>query len=164
MNLLEYKQEELKILSKDKDHISYKWLKWFLDNAEYKTSVNIKMSKELGKNSQVKMCYKNSLDNIHNKDIQYIEGYIYSKLCPVPLDHAYLMDGKGYIVDPTMGISNKKEQFKKQGLDDSKYISKMSDNQYLGVSIDKETLIKMVIKRKTYDNNLTSLFLEHRDI
>jgi len=164
MNLLEYKKRELETMSNDKNDVSYKYLKWFLDNAIYIKDINKSMSHELGLKAEVKNCYRNSFNNIWKQGLRYVEGYIFSKPCPIPLEHAFLIDDNNMIVDPTMGIPEelKAKQFKKQGIEyiPNKHKSDITQNEYLGIVIDNKTISSIICKRQTYDNNLIELYLK----
>ena len=161
MNLLEYKKHELEQMSNYKNDISYKYLKWFLNKAEYITDTNLTMSRKLGLKAVVKDCYGNSFRN--RKGLRYYEGYIWSKLCPIPLEHAYLVDNENKIVDPTLGIPEhiKVKQFKKLYNYKYKKTDSLKNNQYIGIHVPDNILMPLVLKRKTYENNLIELFLKN---
>jgi len=148
MNLLQFKQNELKMFhEKFKDDACFKFLKWFMNDSIYITDINLELSKELSKNAEPKSCYANCFRILHKTNLRYIEGYVYSKKLPIPIEHAYMIDENNKIVDPTLAINESKTGM-------------LQDQQYLGKIIDKTTLTNMLMKRKTYDNNLIELYLK----
>lgn len=74
-------------------------------------------------------CYKNALELLYVSDeYTYVEGYL--SVCGVPIQHAWCVKD-GLVVDPTIPNPDK-------------------DWEYMGVSFDKQFVIKTVMKRKRY--------------
>ncbi len=174
-NILEFKMMELKLLekSKEKGNImsnQYKYLKWFLDNSEHFTDVDIDSSHTVSRqhDCQVKSCYYNcwkvvSCGNL--KNLRYFEGYVWSKRVPIPLEHCWLVDSKGKVIDPTLIISGdlaykqmKKEypQWTRKDFDTSK---KRFGDEYYGIEFPIPYLNKLVFKHRKTGGFLIELFL-----
>ena len=170
-HILEFKKMELKLLSKSNNMSNqYKYLKWFLDNSEFFNDVDIDSSHTVSRENdcQVKSCYYNCWKAIscgNLKNLRYFEGYVWSKRVPLPLEHSWLVDSKGKVVDPTLIITGelaykqmKKEYptFKKKDFVDDK---KRYGDEYFGVEFPLTYLNKLVFKHRKTGGFLIELFL-----
>ena len=163
---------ELKLLNKSKHSGNQlKYLKWFLKNAEHFADVDIDTSHTVSREYEcvVKSCYHNcwkivSCGNL--KNLRYFEGYVWSKRVPIPLEHSWLVDSKGKVIDPTLIITGElaykqmKKEYKnierKHFTDDDK---KRYGDEYYGVEFPIKDLNKLVFKHKKTGGFLIELFL-----
>ena len=78
-----------------------------------------------------KLCYKNCVDAILSRsDLHYCEGYGIDKDLPIPLYHAWLVNDKGEVIDPTW--------------------LKKRKTIYLGVVFNKEFVLKTLNEIQQY--------------
>ena len=170
-NILSFKEQELKLLSKSKSMSNqYKYLKWFLDNSKHFTDVDIDTSHTVSRehDCQIKSCYYNcwkivSCGNLNN--LRYFEGYVYSERVPIPLEHSWLVDSKGKVIDPTLIITGQlaykqmKKEYRnikrKDFVDDKKRFG----DEYFGIEFPIPYLNKLVMKHKATGGFLIELFL-----
>ncbi len=170
-HILEFKKMELKLLSKTKSMSNqYKYLKWFTDNAEHFTDVDIDTSHTESRehDCQVKSCYHNCWKVIacgNLKNLRYFEGYVWSKRVPIPLEHSWLVDSKGKVIDPTLIITGELayKQMKKEyrNIERKHYVDdkKRFGDEYYGVEFPIQYLNKLVFKHKKTGGFLIELFL-----
>ena len=174
-NILGFKKQELELLSKSKSMSNQsKYLKWFIDNAEHFTDLNVDLSHSVSTDNdcQVKSCYHNcwkavSYANILN--LRYFEGYVYSERVPIPLEHSWLVTPEGQVVDPTLIITGEKayKQMKKQyhniSRSDFKTTERKYGDEYFGVEFPLLYLNKLVMKIKRTGGFLIELFLSKNE-
>src|SRR5690606_29027418 len=73
-----------------------------------------------------KECYKNAAHYVLNRqDVSYAEGYAVDVGLPIPIEHAWLIDDAGMVIDPTWPDS--------------------SDHLYFGVVFRKSFVSEMII-------------------
>jgi len=161
---------ELKLLSKSKNMSNqYKYLKWFVDNAEHFTDLNVDLSNSVSRDNycQVKSCYYNCWKAVSGGNIlnlRYFEGFVWSKRVPIPLEHSWLVTPQGQVVDPTLIITGELayKQMKKQYPNwtrDTKEAEKRCGDEYFGIDFPISYLNKLVIKNKATGGFLRELFL-----
>jgi len=114
--------------------IEGKFKNWFVENQTTFSFINKEKSKEMSTRtrSKIKQCYHNCFRGLWRCDLKYFEGYVWSKAIPIPLDHCWLVNEKGEVIDPTLIISTKQ----KGGEDRTK------DCVYTGVEMQKDWLYK----------------------
>lgn len=170
-NILGFKEQELKLLSKSKNMSNqYKYLKWFLDNAEHFTDLNVDLSHTVSRDNdcQVKSCYHNcwkatSCANILN--LRYFEGFVWSERVPLPLEHSWLVTPEGQVVDPTLIITGElaykqmKKQYPQFTRADFKTNERRCGDEYFGIEFPLLYLNKLVMKNKRTGGFLLELFL-----
>ena len=170
-NILGFKEMELKLLSKTNNMSNqYKYLKWFLDNAEHFTDINADLSHTVSRDNdcQVKSCYYNcwkavSCANILN--LRYYEGFVWSERVPIPLEHSWLVTPEGQVVDPTLIITGEvaykqmKKQYPNFTRKDFKTTERKTGDEYFGVDFPILYLNKLVMKNKRTGGFLLELFL-----
>ena len=170
-HILEFKQMELNFLKKsNKMSNQYKYLKWFIDNSESFTDVDIDSSHTVSRehDCKVKSCYYNcwkvvSCGNL--KNLRYFEGYVWSKRVPLPLEHSWLVDSKGKVIDPTLIITGELayKQMKKEyrNIDRRHYVDdkKRFGDEYYGIEFPIKDLNKLVLKNEKTGGFLIELFL-----
>ena len=170
-HILEFKQMELNFLKKSNSMSNqYKYLKWFIDNSESFTDVDIDSSHTVSRehDCKVKSCYYNcwkvvSCGNL--KNLRYFEGYVWSKRVPLPLEHSWLVDSKGKVIDPTLIITGELayKQMKKEyrNIDRRHYVDdkKRFGDEYYGIEFPIKDLNKLVLKNEKTGGFLIELFL-----
>lgn len=126
MQLIEYTKQHLNI--SDKNSTVYKYHKWFLDNATIYSKINIEESEKMSKYAIIKRCYHNCYKlAMTRKNLEYIEGYTMSL---IPIEHAFLINKKNEVIDPTLGLSRDR-----------------IGSEYMGIKIPKHILKKLFNKR-----------------
>jgi hypothetical protein len=117
---------------------------WFCENAEKFDKVDKHASKEMADkyNCEVKSCYY----NVFNADIQgkyrYFEGYVIDNNLPLAVQHCWLVDRNGIVVDPTLIIPVDID------LEDgtTKHLEDRCGDTYIGVEIPREWVNKTAFK------------------
>lgn len=174
-NILEFKKMELKLLKKSNNMSNqYKYLKWLMDNSKTFTDVDIDSSHTVSREYDcvVKSCYHNcwkivSCGNL--KNLRYFEGYVWSKRVPIPLEHCWLVDSKGKVIDPTLIITGELayKQMKKEykNIERKHYVDekKRYGDEYYGVEYPIDVLNKLVFKHKKTGGFLIELFLSKHE-
>lgn len=121
-----------------------KYHKWFKQNAKLYINVNKEQSKKLSKYATIKRCFDNcSKLAFRYKKLEYIEGYTFSL---IPLEHAFLINNKNEIIDPTLAINHG---------DKDRYGS-----EYYGIIIPKNILLRLKVNQNRY-TPLTYLYWEY---
>ena len=124
--------------------ICYPWypthMNWFVKNAEIFTKVNKKTSKILAEkhDCKIKECYKNAWECDVMGKYRYFEGYAVSQNIPLALHHAWLVDKKGTVIDPTLILD--------VSYDDGKPIRNRTAKKYVGVEIPRHWINKTAFK------------------
>lgn len=108
--------------------------KWLLNNFKYFTKVDVKESKRLSENAQVKRCYHNCFNEMTDSRFKYFEGYTWTEEIPIPLEHCWLVKDD-QVIDPTLAINVKN-------------ITNRLGDEYLGVEIPKDFVFKKAVKVK----------------
>jgi len=157
--------ETLKRFSKDESPAS-KYRNWFLNNGKYFDVVNESLSIQLAEkmNCEVKMCYNNcakAIMNDYKNQYKFIEGYVETH--GVPIEHAWIV--KTYddlelpeiVIDITLGISNEKrnEFGKERGMDYEETKPREFPDEYFGIELPKDYLMKYIFK---HDGKIPTLF------
>lgn len=117
---------------------------WFCENAEKFDKVDKHASKEMADkyNCEVKSCYY----NVFNADImgkyRYFEGYVIDNNLPLAVQHCWLVDRNGIVVDPTLIIPVDID------LEDGskKHLEDRTGDTYIGVEIPREWVNKTAFK------------------
>lgn len=170
-HILEFKKMELKLLSKTKGVSNqYKYLKWFTDNAEHFTDLDIDSSHTVSRDNdcQVKSCYHNCWKAVawgNVLKLRYFEGFVWSKRVPIPLEHSWLVTPQGQVVDPTLIITGEvaykqmKKEYPNWKRSDLKKTERRCGDEYYGIEFPTKYLNKLVIKNKRTGGYLLELFL-----
>ncbi|NIS95434.1 MAG: hypothetical protein GTN97_05905 [Nitrosopumilaceae archaeon] len=166
-NILEFKKQELKLLenSNFSNQNPMRFLKWFLKNAQSFTKVDLKKSEEVSvkTDSQIKMCYHNCWKALLDyRKFRYFEGFVWSKELPLPLEHSWLVDTKGRVIDPTLIINAQetaRQMKKKYGIEDHFKRQFRIGDEYLGIEFPYKKLNKLVFQYKRTGSFLPELFL-----
>jgi len=122
-----------------------KYHKWFKQNATLYTNVNKNESLKLSKYARIKACFDNcSKLAFKYKKLEYIEGYTFSL---IPLEHAFLINNKNEIIDPTLAINHGE-------------IKDRYGSEYYGIKIPKNILKILKLNKNRY-TPLTYLYWEY---
>jgi len=91
-----------------------------------------------------KECYKNAAHYVLNRqDVSYAEGYAVDVGLPIPIEHAWLIDDAGMVIDPTWPDS--------------------SDHLYFGVVFRKSFVSEMMTKASEWSGVLADhLLMRHQ--
>lgn len=129
-----------------------KYKEWLVANSTTFDFVNKEESKIISKStdSKIKSCYYNCMKGMYPKKYKYFEGYVAMKKIPIPLEHAWLVNKKGEVIDPTLIINSPND-------------SDRTDSEYFGVEIDKFWLTKKCLKNKKSGPYLLEWVLEKID-
>lgn len=164
-NLIEFKEQELKLLQKGNAGNSVKYLEWFLKNSEQFNEINARLSAKVSVqvDAKIKECYHNTWKASWNRNYKYYEGYLWSSRVPLPLEHSWLISN-GKIIDPTMIIPDYEveKQLKKYKVKEFKHIDRnfLDDkHEYVGVHIPTKTLNKYVFEHKKTGGFILEYFL-----
>jgi len=124
---------------------------WLLKNFKMYTKVNVKESKKISKrtSSGVKQCYYNCWRALSCGDYRYFEGYVTSKDVPIPLEHAWLINKKNEVIDPTLIINVTK-------------IKNRLGDEYLGLEIPVEYCYKKGFKLKKSGPYILDYFMDNQ--
>lgn len=161
--------EEMKLKLYKKNgtkNFHYKFQKWFLDNAKSFTKVDRKQSELLSKKvlAQVKNCYYNSWRGANSDfSLDYYEGFVIDKKIGIPLEHSWLVNKKGFVIDPTLIISGDmfNKQMKKYG-DTFKDRNRIG-SEYFGIKFTNGQINKYAIKTEMTGCYLYLLFEEEQN-
>lgn len=166
--ILQIEEMKLKLYEKNGvDDVHYKFQKWFLDNAKSFTEVDREQSELLSKKIQaeIKNCYYNSW-RVANTDfsLDYYEGFVIDKELPIPIEHSWLVNTRGVVIDPTLIISGDrfKKQMKKYGVKTREGINRIG-SEYFGVKFTNKQVNQFAIKTKTAGSYLYLLFKESKN-
>jgi len=143
-----YLKQEIKLYKKATWRNKEDWIeffKWILKNGELFKKVDLetslKVSKEL--DSTMKHCFKNCWDVLqYYPQLKYYTGYAWNDTIPLPLEHSWLVDKNGIVIEPTFII----------------YERKFSEN-YFGVNIPSNILNKLVSEKQIVTNHLFDYFM-----
>lgn len=95
---------------------------------DYGKSYPFDASSFLGKRGTPKECYRNAANLVIGSNLTYIEGYV--QLLNVPIAHAWCINPKGRVIDPTL---------------DGKFVE-----GYYGVPIKQTYLTRTMLKTKIF--------------
>lgn len=135
--LIDYEDSIIKAFNDEPDSTGFKYHNWFRENAVLFEQVDRKKSESISKkyNCQIKQCYRNTWVAVtSDRSLQYYEGFVVSKSCPIPLEHSWIVSN-GIVIDPTLIIS----------------INNVSDrigNEYYGIHLPTDYVIKRAFKTK----------------
>ena len=88
---------------------------------------------------QKKMCFKNAFDLSQIfPELRYVEGFGFSELLPLAIFHAFCVDKKGNVIDPTWEYQDRTE--------------------YFGVELNQDYVVQTVLKTRHY-----GILENHRD-
>jgi hypothetical protein len=144
----------LKFKSSDKI-IAFK--EWFYSNSTTFTNVDKRISEDLSNrhDCQVKDCYRNSwFACLYNHSLKYFEGFVASKDIPIPIQHAWIVNADGMVLDLTLIINGdklKKQLKRKYGVvhnEQRKQRESRLGDEYFGVQIPTAYVTKMSLKHK----------------
>lgn len=163
--ILQIEEMKLKLYHRNgKDNTHYKFQKWFLDKAQVFNRVDKQQSEFLSKKIQaeIKNCYYNSW-RVANTDfsLNYYEGFVIDEELPIPIEHSWLVDSRGFVIDPTLIISGDrfKKQMKKYGGGEKDGSNRLG-SEYFGVKFTNEQVNKFAIETKKTGSYLYLLFKE----
>ncbi len=127
-----------------------KYHKWFKQTAKLYINVNKEQSRKLSKYATIKRCFDNCSKLAYKyKKLEYIEGYVQSI---IPIEHAFLINDKNEIVDPTLAI--------KSG--SGKYLgTDRFGSEYYGIIIPKNILKILKINNKNRFTPIPYLYWEY---
>ena len=100
----QYIQMLIEMYSQNSNHWESiaKCYEFFLENGAKLTEIDREASIKEGLGKEAKQCYGNCQGiALYRKDLTYYDGYCMSV---IPLEHAWLVNEDGEIVDPTLGI------------------------------------------------------------
>jgi len=162
--LLQDQEFMLKFYEKFKDNSRIEYQKWFIDNSKLYTKVNKELSNKVSKqiDAQVKQCYYNCFKALHINGLEYCEGFVLGdKRLPIPIDHSWLVNKKGEVIDPTLEITGKRlqKQMKKYA-DRSLEERNRYGVEYYGIKYTKKQVTKFALKTKITGSYLHLLYQE----
>jgi hypothetical protein len=132
-------------LSEGKNNVipPHHFTKWQMDNSQLFTKVNIEESKKAAKSvgAGLKQCYYNCWRLLTPLQYKYFEGFVCSKQFAFPIEHAWLVNKKGEVVDPTLILHTEKI-----GEFDEKRLG--VGGEYLGIEIPVEFALKLGFKQR----------------
>ncbi len=83
---------------------------FFKENGEHFKKLNRALSGVLAQNATMKACYYNCQTTLmRNPNLRYYEGFAFNI---IPMDHAWLIDSHGQVVDPTWALISGWDKFK----------------------------------------------------
>jgi len=142
---------------------------WFNNNSKLFTKVNKEKSLELSlkNNCKVRQCYKNTwLVSIVKRKMKYFEGLVVSENLPIPIDHSWLVDTDGQVIDPTLIITGQrleKQLRKEYNITKENFDKNRLGDEYYGVEIPLDFVNKMCFKHKISGEWLTKFFVQELD-
>lgn len=145
--LIEYENMLIKSFGKNGiNSNAKKYHEWFIKNAKLYKVVNKTESKKLSKYARLKQCYNNcyKLSKRYN-GLKYVEGLTLSL---IPLEHAFLLNDKNEVIDPTLGIDT--------GFHKDRY-----GIEYLGIEIPQNILNVLWNENKHSYLSLPYLYWEY---
>lgn len=156
-------QEQILKLSQDQS-LASKYRRWFHSTGKLFQTVDKQQSKDLAVDlkAELKQCHTNCtraiLFDFRNK-YRYFEGEVMWR--GIPIQHSFLLDQKGKVIDPTMGISEKIriKKAKKYGID-LKNDPVTFGTEYFGVEISKTNVLKLVQDKRMKYLDLVYLYWE----
>lgn len=80
-----------------------------------------------GKYMTIKECFKNALTYASHNRLRYAEGYITSARLPITIEHAWVLDADGGVIDPTL--------------------RKSKGTEYMGVTMEPQQAWDMIFDR-----------------
>lgn len=88
-------------------------------------------------------CFNNAATVAHARsDVFYTEGYALEPRLPIPIQHAWLVDASGEVIDPTW--------------------ENAKDNVYFGIAFDRDFVVELLKKNEGQAGVLVSMYLLHR--
>lgn len=159
--------EEMKLKlyhSNGEEDKHYRFQRWFLDNAKTFKRVDKELSNKFSEKiqAQIKNCYYNSW-RVANTDftLDYYEGFVIDNELPIPIEHSWLVDKRGFVIDPTLIISGERfrKQMKKYGGGEKDGVNRIG-TEYFGVKFTNEQINKFAIETKRTGSYLYLLFKE----
>ncbi len=162
--LLEMEEMKLKLFSKNgnKDR-HYQFQKWFLSKADLYTTVDKELSQKVSEsvNAKIKECYYNCWKAVNDREftnLDYCEGFVISDDLGIPLEHCWLTDPRGVVIDPTLIISGLQleKQLKKYGRKSQR--SNRIGSEYLGINFKKQEVNSFAVQTKKAGTYLYLLF------
>jgi len=166
--ILQMEEMKLKLFEKNgknKENGHYLYQKWFLDKAKLYTVVNEELSKKVSDNinAKIKECYHNCWNAVNTfPDLEYCEGYSFSEDLPIAIEHSWLLNSGGKVIDPTLVINGKKlqTQLKKYGADPPIDRERRIGSEYLGIKYTLKQLNRFALKTKKTGSFLYLLYKE----
>lgn len=76
------------------------YLRWFMETGKYYEDIATEYPYTY-KRVNMKDCFANSQYHAFNHNLAYIEGYYVCNKVPLPLEHAFNIDGGGQVIDVT---------------------------------------------------------------
>ena len=164
--IIQVEEMKLKLFEKNgEDDRHFQFQKWFLENSKLYSVVNEKLSKKVSENvnAEIKNCYYNcwkALNLSHSFD--YCEGYAISNDLPIPIEHSWLLDSSGRVVDPTLIISGLKlqKQLKKYHQDSRPDRPSRLGSEYYGIKYKRQQVNEFALKTKKAGCFLYHLFIQ----
>jgi len=164
--IIQIEEMKLKLYERNgKDDKHYQFQKWFLSKAKLYTTVNEKLSKQISENinAEIKNCYYNcwkALNESHSFD--YCEGFAISNDLPIPIEHSWLLDSSGRVIDPTLIISGSElqKQLKKYDQDIRSDRPNRLGSEYYGIKYKRQQVNNLALKTKKAGCFLYHLFTE----
>lgn len=153
MSLKEFCEMELQAYRKMNNSRQTAYKEWFYKNSESFKDVNKELSEKLSiENScEIKQCYRNAwIATCGKRNLRYFEGFVASKSIPIPIQHAWLIDTDGKVVDPTLIINGDRmvKQLRKMGIKDHTPRGNRLGDDYFGMEIPIDFVNKMTFKKK----------------
>lgn len=166
--ILEIERMKLKLYKRNgtKDR-NYKFQKWFLSNAKMFTKVDTIQSNELSikTHSQIKNCFYNSW-RVANSDssLDYYEGFVIDEEVGIPIEHSWLVNKDGLVIDPTLIISGDRfnKQMKKYGGIVKDGLNRIG-SEYFGIKFTNKQINKYALQTKKAGSFIYLLFKEAKN-
>lgn len=167
MSLKDFCLQELEAYRKfksQKNILAYK--EWFYKTSQTLTKVDEKISEKISlqHDCQIKECYRNAwISTCGRSDLKYYEGYVASKGIPIPIEHAWLVNADGMIIDPTLIINGERlgRQLKENfGITEKSNRDSRLGDEYFGLHIPNDFVNKMCFSKKITGTFLFDYFLK----
>ncbi len=166
--ILQIEEAKLKLFEKNgKEDKHFQFQKWFLENAKLYKNVDREQSIQVCKiiHGQIKNCYYNCWRAVNDHTIEgltYCEGFELNYDISIPLEHCWLIDSRGNVIDPTLIINGKEfaQQMEKYGKQVDETSKDRIGNEYYGITYTKEQVNKFALSKKETGIYLYDLFKE----
>jgi hypothetical protein len=138
---------------------------WFYKNARTFTKVDEKISEKLSlqHDCQIKECYRNSwIATCGRPDLKYFEGFVASEEIPIPIEHSWIVNADGKVIDLTLIINGDRlgKQLKKNyGINEKSDRRSRLGDEYFGLQIPTDFVNKMCFKNKITGTFLFEYFM-----
>ena len=144
-----YLKQELKMYKEcnyrnKNDYVAF--LKWLIKNGESFQDVDLEFSVKISKDSKslIKYCYKNCWDILLDyPQLKYYCGYAWNDRITLPTQHAWLVNTKNQVIEPTFVI----------------YGKELSE-KYFGIHIPTKKLNALVFRENAVQNYLFDYFMD----